>query len=123
MSNPKGKINLPGNNASVPRHFQAGGTIADLPPGQHLFLVVEVEGLMWPKGEAQLQNMAWTCDVYEGGDPPGGRFALSLFAIGGQGFETVTAWLERGKATDSYPGMEHIPQGIRLHSIRLRLAG
>ncbi len=122
MNKPQGKINIPLNNALVSRQFHAEGSVSNLSAGQHLFLVVEIDGLMWPKVEAQCQGTSWTGEVYEGGEPPDGRFTLSLFAVGGKGFEAVTAWLKRGEATDSYPGLVNIDESIRLHSVRLRLA-
>lgn len=118
----QGKINIPGDNASVSRHFLAEGTVADLPAGQYLFLAVEIGGLMWPKGKAQVTNTTWTCEVHEGGSPPDGRFTLSLFLVGGSGYEEINAWLERGKMTGDYPGLQALEDFRRLHSIRLRLA-
>ena len=102
---PQGKISIPRNNVSVPRHFQAEGSVDNLLAGQHLFLVVEIEGLIWPKGEAQVKNAYWTCEVYEGGSPPDGRFTLSLFLVSGKGYDEINTWLERGKMTDDYPGL------------------
>ena len=122
MNHPQGKINVPTNNATVSRHFQAEGTVEHLPAGQHLFLVVEIDGLLWPKGEVQLKNTAWTCEVHEGGSPPDGRFALSLFLVSGKDYDDINSWLERGKLTDDYPGFENIKNGERLHSVKLRLA-
>ncbi len=122
MNQPQGKINVPKNNAAVSRHFQAEGTVDHLLAGQHLFLMVEIDGLMWPKGEAQMKNTAWTCEVHEGGSPPDGRFVLSLFLVSGTGYDDINAWLERGKMTNDYPGFENIKDGKRLHSVQLRLA-
>ncbi len=119
---PQGKINNPRSNASVPRRFHTEGSVNNLSAGQHLFLVVEIDGLMWPKGEAQIKNTGWTCEVHEGGEPPGGRFALSLFVVGEPAYEAINDWLDRGKATDDYPGLEDLSDGIKLHSIPLRLA-
>ena len=122
LNHPQGKINIPGDNASVSRHFVAEGAVADLPAGQYLFLAVEIGGLMWPKGKAQVKNTTWTCEVHEGGSPPDGRFTLSLFLVGGSGYEEINAWLERGKMTGDYPGLVGFKNGRRLYSIRLRLA-
>jgi hypothetical protein len=121
FSNPRGRINAPKNRASVPRHFRAEGTIDDLPAGQHLLLVVQVGGLLWPKGQVQVNNRSWTAQVHEGGHPPNGRFALSLWLVGSRGYEEIAAWLERGKRTGDYPGLERIKDGAKLHSITLRL--
>jgi len=122
FNRPQGKINSPRNNATVSRHFQAEGTVDNLQAGQHLFVIVEIGGLMWPKGEAQLNDKTWACEVYEGGSPPDGRFALSLFSVDDKGYDDVNAWLERGKSTGDYPGLTTIDACKRLHRINLRLA-
>jgi hypothetical protein len=118
---PKGRIRYPGDRDVVPRRFRAEGTVDSLPAGQHLLLVVEVGGLMWPKGKAQVNDSSWTSDVYEGGTPPDGRFTLSLYLVSSEGYGEIAAWLEHGKLTDHYPGLGHIKDGVKLHSIKLRL--
>jgi hypothetical protein len=118
---PKGRINYPKNRDLVPRLFRAEGTIDSLPAGQHLLLVVQVGGLMWPKGEVQVRNTSWTSEVYEGGSPPNGDFTLSLYLVSDKGYDEIATWLERGKLTGDYPGLGQIKDGVRLHSVRLRL--
>ena len=118
---PKGRIDHPGNRDLVPRRFRAEGIIYCLPAVQHLLLVVEIGGLKWPKGSVQVNDNTWTCDVFEGGTPPNGGFVLSLYAVGGEEFGAINAWLERGKATGDFPGLSHIKDGIRLDRVKLRL--
>lgn len=119
---PKGRIDHPGNHALVPRLFRAEGKVESLPAGQHLLLVVEVGGWMWPKGKVRANHGSWTSEVYEGGTPSDGKFTLSLFLVSDIGYDEVAAWLERGKLTGDYPGLGQIRDGIRLHSVRLRLS-
>jgi hypothetical protein len=119
--NPQGRIHYPQNRDLVPRHFRAEGTVDRLPAGQHLLLVVEVGGLMWPKGEVQVSNTSWASEVYEGGNPPDGNFALSLYLVSSKGYDEIATWLERGKLTGDYPGLGQIKGGIKLHSIKLHL--
>ena len=76
---PKGRINYPENRHLTPRLFRAKGTIDSLPAGQRVVLVVQVSGLLWPKGEVKVNGASWTSEVHEGGMPPGGNFTLSLF--------------------------------------------
>jgi len=122
FNNPRGKINSPKNNVIVSRRFRAEGTIENLNTGQHLFVVVEIGGLMWPKDEANVMDKIWSCEVYEDGSPPDGQFTLSLFSVGGKGYEDTKAWLERGKSTGDYPGLGTIEGSKRLNSIKLRIA-
>ncbi|MEJ2555286.1 MAG: hypothetical protein P8186_03455 [Anaerolineae bacterium] len=119
--NPRGRISYPKNGDRVSRLFRAEGTIDSLPAGQHVLLVVEVGGLKWPKGEIQVNNTAWTSDVYEGGTPPDGKFTLSLYAVGSERHDEIAMWLEHGKLAGGYPGLGQIKDGVKLHSIKLRL--
>ncbi len=118
---PKGRINYPRNRDSIPRLFRAEGTIDRLPAGQHLLLVVQVGGLMWPKGEVQVDHTSWASEVYEGGTPPNGNFTLALYQVSAEGYGEIAAWLEHGKSTGHYPGLGRIKDGVKLHSIKLRL--
>jgi hypothetical protein len=120
--NLQGRINHPRNRSLVPRLFRTEGTIDGLSAGQHVLVVVEVGGLVWPKGKVQVKNTSWVCDVHEGGTPPDGKFTLSLYAVSRKGYDEIAAWLERGKATGDYPGLRRIKEGIKLHSIKVRLA-
>jgi hypothetical protein len=86
-----------------------------------LFLAVEVDGLIWPKGEARTQDTAWTCEVREEGTPPDGRFGLSLYLVSDRGAESIAAWLEHGRLTDDYPGLYRIDGSSRLDNLFLRL--
>jgi hypothetical protein len=118
---PRGRISYPRNRGSVPRLFRAKGTIENLPANQQLILVVEVAGLMWPKGQVQPVDGTWSAEVYEGGSPSNGKFTLSLFRVSERGCEEVVTWLERGRRTGDYPGLGRIRDGVKLHSIGLRL--
>jgi len=118
---PEGKIVKPTNHSSVARVFQAEGTIERLPTGQHLFLIVRVEGLMWPKVEVVADESTWAAEVHEEGSPPNGEFSLSLCSVGREGYEKITAWLDRGESTGHYPGLRRIKDSVTLHSIALKL--
>jgi hypothetical protein len=118
---PRGKITKPKNRSSVPRLFQVGGVIERLPAEQSLFLVVQVGGLMWPKTEVQPAGASWSAEIHEGGWPPNGEFALSLYLVGQEGYVEITDWLARGDSTGHYPGMRRIKDSVRLHSTHLKL--
>jgi hypothetical protein len=119
--NPQGRINSPRNRDLVPRLFRAEGTTDNLPAGQQLLLAVEIGGLIWPKGKVQVHGRSWVSQVYEGGSPPNGKFALSLYLVSDRGYDEVDLWLEHGKRTGDYPGLGHVEDGVKLHSITLRL--
>lgn len=118
---PGGRIRFPANGSAVPRLFRAEGTVENLPASKQLLLAVEVAGLMWPKAQVQTIDGAWSAEVHEDGAPPDGRSALSLYMTSTEGYGEVAAWLERGRLTGDYPGLGRSRDGIKLHSIRLRL--
>jgi hypothetical protein len=76
---------------------------------------------MWPKGEVQVNNGSWTAQVHESGHPPDGRFELSLWTVSNRGVDEIVAWLEHGRRTGDCPGLWQIKDGVKLHSITLRL--
>jgi len=118
---PQGRILRPRARELVQRLFRAEGSVDSLPAGQHLLLVVQVEGLMWPKGQIQVNNGSWTAQVHEAGHPSDGLFVLSLWMVSSRGYGEVVAWLEHGGHTGEYPGLWQIKDGVELHSITLRL--
>jgi hypothetical protein len=119
--NARGKITYPRNRDSVPRLFRAEGTVDNLPPGQQLVLAVEIGGLLWPKGKVQVNGRSWASEVYEGGSPPSGKFALSLYLVSDTSYGEIAAWLEHGRRTGDYPGLGRIREATRLHIVKLRL--
>lgn len=118
---PKGRITQPSNGDVVPRRFRAEGTVKRLSDDQSLLLVVQVGGLMWPKGDVPVAEGTWSTEVYEEGSPPNGRFHLTLYRVGARGYDEVVAWLEQGQLTKRYPGLRRIEGGVRLHSVKLRI--
>lgn len=118
---PQGRITRPRNGSSVTRLFQVEGTIERLPMGRSLFLVVHVDGLMWPKTEVLLDGASWAAEVHEEGSPPDGKFSLSLYSVGRKGHDELRGWLDRGESTGHYPVLRRIKDSTRLHSIKLKL--
>ena len=118
---PRGKITYPRNRDSVPRLFRAEGIANSVPAGNQLLLVVQVGGLKWPKGQVEVTDASWISQVHEGGHPSDGRFALSLWMVSSRGYDEIVAWLEQGRRTGDYPGLWQIKDGVKLHSVKLRL--
>lgn len=119
--NPRGRIDYPRNHGVVPRLFRVEGTVDNLPAGQKLLLAVEIGGLLWPKGQVRVTGGSWVSEVHEGGSPPNGKFALSLYLVGDRGYGEIATWLEHGRRTGDYPGLGRIGDATRLHSVKLRL--
>lgn len=119
--NPRGRIYYPRNRDWVPRFFRAEGTVDNLPAGQQLLLAVEIDGLVWPKGKVQIIGSSWISEVHEAGSPPNGQFTLSLYLVSDRGYGEIATWLEHGRLSGGYPGLERIRDATRLHSVKLRL--
>ena len=105
----------------VDRHIRAEGTIQGVPADGRLWLVVEVEGLKWPKNPVTVSGNTWNGEAYEGGDPPGGAFTLALYSIDSRGAGQIERWLEEGRRTDDYPGIAEIQGARLLDKVELKL--
>lgn len=119
--NPKGRIKSPKSRSAVSRHFQVEGTVNNMTADQHLILAIRVDGLLWPKGEVQMNGSIWKSEVHENGNPPRGKFTLELYRVENNGYDEIITWLARGEQTGHYPGLRKINNGVKLHSIKLRL--
>ena len=119
-----GEILSPRPREVVGRSFKVGGRLANIPEGYHVWLVVEIENLLWPKEpEIPSSDRRWSRKVVEGGNPPGGIFSLSLQQVPPKGQRFVLDWLRHGSRTGDYPGLDSIPGAIRLdivEDLRLR---
>ncbi len=121
---PQGKIKFPNDGDVVSRLFRANGSIDKLPTDYHRYLAVEIRRLMWPKEpEIAVNGTSWSGEVYEGENPPDGRFNLSSNMVDGEGHRKIMTWLENGIRTGNYPGLLELTGGQRLHSIKLQLEG
>ena len=118
----RGTIRLPADGSSVDRHILAEGEIISLPESTWLWLVVEIDGLKWPKEPGVfVSGNTWTGEAWEGGTPPGGRFTLSLYVVGKAGSDQIKKWIDQGHRSGSYPGLSIIDDARRLDSVNLRL--
>ena len=82
---------------SVPRAFRCAGSASDVGANVHLWLAIEVNGLIWPK-EGQIlpdESGSWTATVFEDGATD--IFCLSLLAADRRGHKKIEAWLNSGK--------------------------
>lgn len=115
---PKGGILSPESGKRVPRVFTAEGTLSDIPTDRHIWIAVEIGGLLWPKEpEIPSQDHYWSQRIAEYGDPPGGWFSLVLFMADTAGNRAIEDWLSTGRSTGDYPGLSYIP-ATRLHVVR-----
>jgi hypothetical protein len=106
----------------VERAFKARGTIAEA-RGCYVWLAVRWGGLYWPKEPViDTRSAQWEMMVFEGGEPPSGRFSLTLIAVTREANGRFGRWFTDGKRSGYYPGMP-LPVGSRIldqKSLRLR---
>ena len=123
LSGHKGTIEMPTPGATVPRTFSSSGTVTGFREGQgvHIWLAVEVGGLMWPKeGALDVNNGQWSMRVSE--DGTASEVSLSLFAADEAAHDKIMAWLNGGEGTGK-TGMNRVEGTRRLDRIDvLRLA-
>ena len=117
----RGKITFPDNESIVSRAINVRGETQGVPSDFHVWLMVEISSLRWPK-EPQIHiNSPFQTIVHEGGYPPEGQFTLSLYAIGPKGNKCIKAWFNEGRRTGSFPGLTTISESFLLDSVSLRL--
>ena len=111
---PRGTITSPTDGSAVPRTFTAAGTLTDIGSQSHVWLVVQSNGLLFPKAPELEVQQSWIMQSIETGVPAGGRFSLILIVVGEEGERRIEAWLTRGEATGTYPGLNRVPDSEKL---------
>jgi hypothetical protein len=118
----KGQIRSPSDDQYVPRAFESSGAVSGVGPSIHLWLAVEVGGLIWPK-EGQVlpdDDGSWTGTVFE--DGVNDAFCLSLLAADEKGHKKIQSWLARGVRTGTYQELRHLARTRRVARVEgLRL--
>jgi hypothetical protein len=122
-SGPRGTIASPTDGSTVPRTFTATGTLAGIDSQSHVWLVVQSNGLLFPKAPELEVQQSWIMQSIETGVPAGGRFSLILFMVGEEGQRRINAWLAHGEATGTYPGLNRIPDGEKLDTVTELIPG
>ncbi len=105
----KGDITSPAASQSVPRAFRASGSVSDVGADVHLWLAVEVNGLIWPK-EGQIfadESGSWTATIFEDGATD--LFSVSLLAADRRAHKKIEAWLNSGKRSGMYKELDSLP--------------
>lgn len=106
-SKPIGKIFRPKEGETVARGFDVSGTLENIPADHQVWLAVKIGNLLWPKEPMILSSdRRWSIRVVEGGSP--GVFSISLLLVSKKGQKVIKNWLENGRRTGNYPGMDKI---------------
>jgi len=120
----EGGFHSPKDQDAVRRAIECSGWVRPaLRADHHLWLAVEIGDFMWPKeGEIIVAgDGTWEAVAFEGGNPPDGRFSLSLYATTSEAAVRIQQWINRGKMSDSYPGIRDLPGCRRIAGVNLRL--
>jgi hypothetical protein len=117
-----GTISHPSDGDIVTPRFEASGTAHNVGRDVRLWLVVEVNGRMWPKeGTVTVEDADWKQSVREDGRPD--QFWLSLWAASPDANVHIRSWVEHGQRTGVYPEFTPVPGMKRLAQVQgLRVA-
>jgi hypothetical protein len=116
-------IDTPQENESVPRMFQVKGHCSQVPPGQHLLLVIQTGRVFSPKWPPiEVKGDSWTGRAMEYGVRAGGSFTLCVFEVNDAGLEEISRWDAEGVKSRRWPPFREIPGGTLLTSMKLRVA-
>lgn len=115
---PWANIENPKSNEVVRRKtIDCSGEVRNVPPGRHLWLVVELDnGMQWPK-EAGITIGAqgkWRPRIFQ--DAPVDKFSIALYMVDAVGDESIRRWIETSKQTGHYSALFSVP-GIRLDRV------
>ncbi len=104
----QGKIEEPKPDEVVTRRIECSGSASDLSSGLHLWLVVEVNGLIWPKeGEVTVDgNGQWSKTIFEDGAID--KFSISLLVANKDAHKAVEQWFQQGQRTGQYERLAKI---------------
>jgi hypothetical protein len=114
FDNVRGSIDQPRRNDILNRSFQCSGSATGVGADSHLWLAVEVGGLIWVK-ESEIKpdsNNKWEHTVYEDGAPP--KFSLTLLVANDDANVAIKAWFRKGQATGQYTELRVIEGTRRL---------
>lgn len=117
----KGSISSLSPNRKVKKTIPCSGEATGLRKicGHHLWLLIEIYELKWPKeGEVLVgKDNRWEAEVYQDSNNYEERFSLSLFVADSKGNKRIREWLEAGNTIGNYTGLKGIPGVHRLARI------
>jgi hypothetical protein len=98
----EGNIEQPNPNQVVGDTFLCSGHSSGLESGLYLWLVVEIDGRLWPKeGEISVRDDgSWSKTIFEEGAAD--EFSLSLWAVNARGDGHVRDWFKECDRTGNY---------------------
>jgi hypothetical protein len=106
---PTGEIDAPAPGDPVDRNIVARGTLANIPEGQHVWVIVRDGNLLYPKGpEVTPPDGDWSLRLYQGGTSE--VVSLELYRMGDEGHRRITGRLDKS----DFSGIERIPGAERL---------
>jgi hypothetical protein len=102
-----GSIQHPSAGETVGRSFIVSGELGEIPKDYHIWIGIEIGALLWPKEpEVSRNDRRFSIKIVEGGNPPNGRFSLTLFQVFQEGHQNIANWIETGRNTGEWPGLD-----------------
>lgn len=102
-----GVIQQPKSGETVERIFIVMGSLRDMSQGYHVWLGFQIDTLIWPKEpEIPATDRRFSVKILEGGNPPEGSFSLTLFQVSPEGQKRIAHWLDTGRKTGHWPGLD-----------------
>lgn len=111
------RITSPANGEMIQRETTLVGTVAGIPAGHEVWIVVQI-GRHYPQDGPLnvLPDGRWTATAFVGGENDAGRnMLLHLVETGPEGSAQFSAYLEHGRNTTEFPG---IPQDALAPDVR-----
>lgn len=96
------------------------GLLSFIPEGYHIWLVLNVDNLLWPKRpEIKPSPEVWEREVIKSGISSE-KFSLMLIQLNEIGQCAIDSWHRYGKTTGSYPGLQlpDFPEAIVIDEVK-----
>lgn len=101
--------------------FDCSGTAEGFAQGVHLWLAVELNGLMWPRDRhlRVSSDGQWSAKVFQ--DGKASKFSLVLIAADEVAHAKIVDWLQRGQRDGKYGELKTVEGIVRLDRKDIRL--
>ena len=93
------------------------GEISPVPIGHHVWLALEVRGLLFPV-EPEVHPVAGRFALQPASQVPDEPFSLVLVLVGAKGQRAIEYWLLEGGLGEGFPGFDRIPGSSELDRVR-----
>ena len=117
LNEARGVIDSPKEGEDVGRMIECSGKAECITPNIHLWLAVEINGSIWPKGdEIEVDRTErWKSTVFEDGATR--NFSLTLFVANDQANDDIKRWMQNGYNYNNFEKLSWIWGMNRLYRV------